>query len=144
VAAVQPPPSVPSPPLEAKRGGFMNTGIELTLGGYLEGAMTYRSRNLTADIGTPWNTIPFPTSPNFHLSEFRFTARQTRLSLLAQGRVDAEQLRTKGELLLLQVSINAAVESEDLSRKDLDWARRQGTLSWGLRAATSLARLQRD
>jgi hypothetical protein len=68
----------------------MNTGIELTLGGFLEGAMIYRSRNLTADIGSPWNTIPFPNSPNDHLSEFRFTARQTRLSLLAQGRVDAD------------------------------------------------------
>ncbi len=68
----------------------MNTGIELTLGGFLEGAAIDRSRNLTADIGSPWNTIPFPNSPNYHLSEFRFTARQTRLSLLAQGRVDAD------------------------------------------------------
>jgi predicted ATPase len=29
-------------------------------------------------------------------------------------------------------------------RKALDWARQQGTLSWKLRAATSLARLLRD
>ena len=68
----------------------MNTGIELTLGGFLEGATIYRSRNLTADIGSPWNTIPFPNSPNDHLSEFRFSARQTRLSLLAEGKVDAD------------------------------------------------------
>jgi hypothetical protein len=92
-AALPPPPQAALPPpvsAEAKRGGFMNTGIELTLGGFLEGAMIYRSRNLTADIGSPWNTIPFPNSPNDHLSEFRFTGRQTRLSLLAQGRVDAD------------------------------------------------------
>ncbi len=92
--AGQPPPQVasPGPPVQAqaKRGGFMNTGVELTLGGFVEGATIYRSRNLTADIGSPWNTIPFPNSPNYHLSEFRFTARQTRLSLLAQGRVDAD------------------------------------------------------
>ena len=88
----QVPSPAPAPPIqaEAKRGGFMNTGIELTLGGFLEGATIYRSRNLTADIGSPWNTIPFPNSPNYHLSEFRGTARQTRLSLLAQGRVDAD------------------------------------------------------
>ena len=92
-AALPPPPQAALPPpvsAEAKRGGLMNTGIELTLGGFLEGATIYRSRNLTADIGSPWNTIPFPNSPNDHLSEFRFTARQTRLSLLAQGRVDAD------------------------------------------------------
>ena len=79
----------PPAPAEAKRGGFMNTGIELTPGGFLEGATIYRSRNLTADIGSPWNTIPFPNSANNHLSEFRFSARQTRLSLLAEGKVDA-------------------------------------------------------
>jgi hypothetical protein len=92
-AALPPPPQAALPPpvsAEAKRGGLMNTGIELTLGGFLEAATIYRSRNLTADIGTPWNTIPFPNSPNDHRSEFRFTARQTRLSLLAQGRVDAD------------------------------------------------------
>ena len=92
--AGQPPPQVasPAPPVQAqaRRGGFMNTGIELTLGGFLEGAAIDRSRNLTADIGSPWNTIPFPNSPNYHLSEFRFTGRQTRLSLLARGRVDPD------------------------------------------------------
>ena len=88
VAAVQPLPQPASAQAEAKRGGFMNTGIELTLGGFVEGATIYRSRNLTADIGSPWNTIPFPNSPNYHLSEFRGTARQTRLSLLAEGNVD--------------------------------------------------------
>lgn len=94
VAAVQPlpqpaPGQVPAQP-EAKRGGFMNTGIEVTPGGFLEGATIYRSRNLTADIGSPWNTIPFPNSANNHLSEFRFSGRQTRLSLLAEGKVDAD------------------------------------------------------
>ena len=62
--AGQPPPQVasPAPPVQAqaRRGGFMNTGIELTLGGFLEGAAIDRSRNLTADVGSPWNTIPFP------------------------------------------------------------------------------------
>jgi predicted ATPase len=55
----------------------------------------------------------------------------------------AELLRTKGELLLLE-DAPAAAAAEDLFRQALDWARRQGTLSWELRAATSLARLRRD
>jgi predicted ATPase len=53
----------------------------------------------------------------------------------------AELMRVKGELLLLQGAPAAAAAAEDHFRQSLDWARRQGALSWELRAATSLARL---
>ena len=56
----------------------------------------------------------------------------------------AELLRIKGELLLLQGAPGAAATVEDQFRQALDWARRQGALSWELRAATSLARLLCD
>jgi predicted ATPase len=56
----------------------------------------------------------------------------------------AELLRIKGELLLLQRAPEAAAEAEDHFRQALDWARRQGALSWELRAAASLSRLLRD
>jgi predicted ATPase len=55
----------------------------------------------------------------------------------------AELLRVKGELLLIQRLQNAAGTAEDLFLEALGWARRQGALSWELRAATSLARLWR-
>ena len=55
----------------------------------------------------------------------------------------AELLRVKGELLLLQGAPGKAAP-EDNFRQALDWARRQGALSWELRAATSLACLLRD
>lgn len=53
----------------------------------------------------------------------------------------AELLRIKGELLLLEGAPNAAAAAEDHFRQALDWARRQGALSWELRCAISLARL---
>jgi len=53
----------------------------------------------------------------------------------------AELLRIKGELLLLEDAPGAAVSAELHFRQALDCARRQGALSWELRAATSLARL---
>jgi predicted ATPase len=56
----------------------------------------------------------------------------------------AELLRIRGELLLLQGGFGAATAAEDHYRQALGWARRQGALSWELRAATSLARLLRD
>jgi predicted ATPase len=56
----------------------------------------------------------------------------------------AELLRIKGELLLLTGAPKAAAAAEDHFWQALDWARRQGALSWELRVATSLARLKRD
>jgi predicted ATPase len=56
----------------------------------------------------------------------------------------AELMRVKGELLLLQGAPGAAAAAEDHFRQALDWAHRQGALSWELRAATSLARWLRN
>ena len=56
----------------------------------------------------------------------------------------AELLRVKGELILLENAPDAVAAAEDHCWQALDWARRQGTLSWELRAATSLARIWRD
>ena len=56
----------------------------------------------------------------------------------------AELLRVRGELLLTQGAPGAAAKAEEQFGQALDWALRQGALSWELRAATSLARLRRD
>jgi predicted ATPase/DNA-binding winged helix-turn-helix (wHTH) protein len=56
----------------------------------------------------------------------------------------AELLRLKSELLLLRRDQEGAKAAEDHLGRALDWARRQGALSWELRAATSLARLWKN
>ena len=61
-----------------------------------------------------------------------------------EGWCVAELLRIKGELVLLENAPDAVAAAEDHFRQALDWARRQGALSWELRAATSLARIWRD
>jgi predicted ATPase len=74
--------------------------------------------------------------------------RRRRVRLICVREIErwliAELLRIKGELLLLQGGSSAAAMAEDYFRQALDWARRQGALSFELRAATSLARLLRD
>jgi hypothetical protein len=52
-----------------------------------------------------------------------------------------EFLRRKGELLMARGASGEATVAENQFRQALDSARRQGTLSWELRAATSLAGL---
>jgi len=63
--------------------------VKITFGGYVELAAIYRSRNQSADMGSNFNTaIPYPNSSNYHIDEFRESARQSRLSMLAQGPQD--------------------------------------------------------
>jgi len=54
----------------------------------------------------------------------------------------AELLRLKGELVLRQGGPNASSAAERYFRESLDWARRQETIAWELRTATSLAGLR--
>ena len=54
----------------------------------------------------------------------------------------AELLRIKGDLILREGAPQAATAAEEHFFHSLDWARRQGALSWELRISTSLARLQ--
>jgi predicted ATPase len=56
----------------------------------------------------------------------------------------AELLRTEGELRLLEGVPSAVANAESGFQQALDVARRQGALSWELRAATSLARVWRE
>jgi predicted ATPase/DNA-binding winged helix-turn-helix (wHTH) protein len=56
----------------------------------------------------------------------------------------AELLRIKGELILRRGAPHAAAGAEEHFLQSLDWARRQGALSWELRTSTSLARLRQD
>jgi predicted ATPase/DNA-binding winged helix-turn-helix (wHTH) protein len=56
----------------------------------------------------------------------------------------AELLRIKAELALAQGAPQAAATAEKHFLQALDWARRQETLAWELRAATGLARLWRE
>jgi predicted ATPase len=56
----------------------------------------------------------------------------------------AELQRVKGELILREGAPQAATAAEEHFLQSLDWARRQGALSWELRTSTSLARLLHD
>jgi hypothetical protein len=68
----------------------------------------------------------------------------TRAETGRAGWCAAEILRAKGEIIRKEGASDAAFAAEALFRRSLDMARQQQTLSWELRAATSLARLWRD
>ena len=68
-------------------------GIELTPGGFAAGETVYRSKATGGDIPTAFTSIPYENSGDYQLSEFYGSARQSRLSLLAEGKTGWGKLR---------------------------------------------------
>lgn len=66
--------------------------VSITLGGFLASEGVYRSRDEAADIGSTYSGIPFSssTAPPAHTSELRFTARQSRLTVMVRGDVNSD------------------------------------------------------
>ena len=60
-------------------------GINITPGGYAEGAFVRRSRALAADVSTPFNSLTMPGASQSQISEFFGSAASPRLlsSLMA-------------------------------------------------------------
>ena len=76
-------PSLKEPPQPA--------GVKVTLGGYVAAETVFRTRNQVNDMATAFNAIPYPYSPLYKEHEFHGTARQSQISLLAEGNIDAAQ-----------------------------------------------------
>jgi hypothetical protein len=78
------------------------TAVKLTLGGFIEATGIERNLYTGSDVNSKWNLgsggFPLPNSPNYYQNEFRGTARQSRLSLLAEGQDDLVALKAYFEL----------------------------------------------
>src|SRR3989442_8894739 len=59
--------------------------VYLAPGGFVEATTIWRAQNQNADVGSTYGNIPLSGSTNSKMSEFRGTARQSRLSLLAES-----------------------------------------------------------
>jgi hypothetical protein len=67
-------------------------GITLTPGGFLAAETVFRNKAESADINTGFNQIPLPGNSGSQTTEFNATARQSRVSLLAEGKLTAVKL----------------------------------------------------
>ncbi len=68
--------------------GIQAGPVKINIGGFIEGAGIFRSRNETADVASSFTSIPFANNNNFYTSEFRESARQSRLQFLMTGPED--------------------------------------------------------
>ena len=69
-------------------GTFSFKGICITPGGFLAGEAVINQRAQQTGLGSSFQNLPFNNSRLAHVGETRFTAQQSRFSLLAQGKVN--------------------------------------------------------
>lgn len=107
-------------------------GIDITPGGYFTGSALYRSHAENADLNTPWSSIPFDGQAMARLSEFRATARQTQLTLRAQGLAGAATVTGYFETDFLGTGYGASeVQSNGYSNRIRQlWGRVQFPSGW--------------
>jgi hypothetical protein len=91
--AVRPEPTSAADPQDKPKGEEAPTsihikGITLTPGGYFAAESVYRTRAASADINTPFTGIPFNGNSLSKQGEFNASGRQSRISMLAEGKLD--------------------------------------------------------
>jgi hypothetical protein len=67
-------------------------GITLSPGGFMSADAVYRTKALSADVNTPFNSIPFPGASNSNISEFNASGRASRISMLVEGKLSTVKI----------------------------------------------------
>src|SRR5215469_16643088 len=67
-------------------------GVTLTPGGFMAAETVWRQKALAADVNTPLNNVPFDGSTNAHVGEFQASGRQSRISMLVEGKLSSVKI----------------------------------------------------
>jgi hypothetical protein len=105
-------------------------GVTLTPGGFFAAESVWRQKALSADVNTPFNTVPYSGANNAAISEHNASARQSRISMLVQGKLDNVKLAGYYETDFL----SAGVTSNDNQSNSFTLRQRQ---FWGQAAFNS-------
>lgn len=82
-------------------------GVTITPGGFLAAESVWRQHATASDVNTPFNSIPFPGNDSSHLTEWFGSGRQSRLSLLAEGKVKSAKLSGYWEMDWLSAGLTS-------------------------------------
>ena len=107
-------------------------GITLTPGGFVAAETVTRQRAASADINTPFNSIPYQGNALAHINESNFTARQSRLSLLAEGKLASVKLTGywEGDFLGTGVTSNNRESNSYVFRQRILYAQAAFDSGW--------------
>ncbi len=62
-------------------------GVTITPGGFMAAETVWRQKALSADVNTPFNAAPFNGASQAHITEWNASGRQSRFSLLTEGKL---------------------------------------------------------
>jgi hypothetical protein len=122
-------------------------GIALTPGGFTAAETIYRTKATGGDIPTAFSGIPYAGADAYSLSEFDGSARQSRLSLLAEGKARWGTLRGyyEADFLGTGITSNNNQSNSYVMRQRIIYAQAQTNNDWTVAAGQlwSLASEQR-
>jgi hypothetical protein len=104
-------------------------GINITPGGYAEGAFIRRSRALAADISTPFNSVTMPAASQSQIPEFFGSGRQSKTTAFVDGRVGSVDLSSyvSADFLSAGVTSNSNQTNSYTMRLRQAWAQARFT-----------------
>jgi Skp family chaperone for outer membrane proteins len=108
-------------------------GVNITPGGFMAAETVWRAHATGADIPTPFTSMPFPTADAYHLSEFYGSGRQSRISLLAEGKVNWGTIRgyVEADFLSSGTNSNNNQSNSYVLRQRVVWAQAVTNSGWG-------------
>ncbi len=96
---------------------------DFTVGGFVDATAFFRSTNLGSGIGTSFGSIPFSNTPQGQLSETRFSAQNSRLSLMATSKVGENNVKgyVESDFLGFQPTNGFVTSNSNSMRMRLYW-----------------------
>jgi len=107
-------------------------GIGLKPGGFLAAETVLRQRGIGGDVNTQFTGIPFAGQSAGRLSEFNASGRQSRVSLLAEGKLSHSVLRGyyEGDFLSAGTTSNDNQSNSYTFRQRQLWAQSELSSGW--------------
>lgn len=107
-------------------------GVTLAPGGYLAAETVWRSKATGGDIPTAFNAIPYEHSDAYSLSEFYGSARQSRISLMVEGKPSWGTLRGyyEADFLGTGISSNNNQSNSYVLRQRVVWGQAETHNHW--------------
>jgi hypothetical protein len=107
-------------------------GVEITPGGFAAGETVYRSKATGGDIPTAFTSIPYEHSDDYSLSEFFGSARQSRVSMMVEGKTGFGTLRGyyEADWLGTGITSNNNQSNSYVLRQRVIWAQAETKSHW--------------
>jgi hypothetical protein len=107
-------------------------GITLTPGGFIEGDTAFRTHATGGDIATAFSGIPYEHADSYSLSEFYAAANSSRITLLAEGKLNWGTLRGyyEGDFIGVGTATSNAQSNSYLLRQRLLYTQAELNNHW--------------